>query len=402
VWNVTSQKKIHGLQLTLDGRSYVHWSSGGKNKSHYYSTCVYFNTKVALKGRIHQVLKGNRVDSEPSIISPGSYIFPFEMILPMDLPPTLSGNPDQWIRYSALVFVNFVSGADKFASSEFTILSNHKTIRPELIGAEASKLVGQLADPQAVNILVHGPLTAFTGETYALSIKIQNHGKKPITSITAILRYDYWITGRGSSFGKFERHHGSRLTINEWKLNNLPGLPIEPNSSWEGTVDIVIPQGLLTSLHSSFCPNIQNAYMFKVKVSAKSNAFSKATGTTKMPILMANRHANFAVEMPAEAQGPLNQLWLAPAPPNVFDMLPPALSSDVGKSIPSFGGSQPIGFVSAMPGAFIAPHVSEAKLPNYSDQSSYSFITEDLWKPGQTPAWVKSEGISPDVHLSSQ
>jgi hypothetical protein len=390
VYSLLKPKSLHGLHLMLDGRSHVHWSTGSKHKTHYYSTKIFFNAKVPLVGKTTKVAKGEQA----TVLQPGAYIFPFEYVLPMDLPATFeSGWMGAFIRYTVTVFADVVAKADKSTQLTFRVLCNDKLMRPELVGAELTTKTGNFP----VQVHVHGPLTAYVGETYSLTVKIVNNGTKAIESMTAYLRQDIWYNARISGCGNWVRRLAS-ATPRDWAMSNLPGLPIAPGATWEGQVTVTMPPNIVTSLHSTSCPNIQVGYRIKVRLSTTGNIFTKSTGSSKYPILMADRNQAFeALPVPVEPEGPLNQICIAPAPPHVFAMLPPALTPD-GKVLPFCG--QYIGPVSKMPGAFIAPHVSEPNsVPGTFWVSPTSIVSENEWKPGQVPAWVTNEGMNPDLPL---
>lgn len=386
VYSTVKPVIIHGLSLTLEGHSWTHWSTGSKHKTFYYSYRSYFNERIPLLGAVGKESKNTRVD-----LVPGVYLFPFEYVLPMDLPPTLELFQHH-ISYRALLFSEIKGKANKSSELTFCILSNHKLMRSELIGAEVTGMKGgAFGKDEPVKLHIHGPATAFVGERYKIHCKIDNTmGKKAIESITILLRQLEYVYGRVSGSGRMVRHFPVKHLYKEWKLVSLPGLPIGVGASWEGDIDLDIPDSLSTSIHSTMCPNIQNRYYFKLKVTTAGNVFSKASGSSRFNFLMASHNAAFeGLPCPSEPEGPVNTVWIAPAPANVFSMLPPAVSSD-GSIVPC---GRPIGYVGQMAGAHVAVSLPDPK-PQLG--SPNCVITSADWKPGTSPQWVGEEGLSPE------
>lgn len=246
---------IHGLCLCIDGHSNVYWSSGSnKNRTVYCSYRNFFNERVALLGGIGPGAKKSHVD-----LAPGVYLFPFEYVLPMDLPPSFGWNWTYCIKYHVLLHCWIKGKKNKAADLNFRVLANHKLMRSELIGAEVLGVKGgMLSKDENINIQIHGPATALVGEPYTLSCKIDNsRGTKSVESMTVVLRKKEWGYGRWHCSGVMRQKPMGKKQIQEWKLNNVPNLPIAPGTVWEGNVDIQIPNNLTTSIHSTMCPNIQ-------------------------------------------------------------------------------------------------------------------------------------------------
>lgn len=142
----------------------------------------------------------------------------------------------------------------------------------------------------------------------------------------------------------------------------------------------------MTSIHSTMCPNIQYCYYLKLKVATSGNVFFKASGSSCFNILIATNNNQFRnLSCPAEPLGPLKQVWIAPAPPHVFAMLPPAVMRN--GSIVHCG--RPIGSVGLMPGACIATSVPDPYPPC---GTTMCMITNDQWTPGTSPEWVGKKG----------
>lgn len=385
VYSTRKPVQVHGLSLTLCGYSWVYWCSGGKHKVHYHSSQIYFNHTVPLIGAIGDAAKKTQVD-----LAPGVYLFPFEYVLPMELPPSFihpSSSRDP-IEYKAVFHADVKGKSNKTTDIAFRVLPNHKLMRPEQIGTEMLGMKGAFGKDEPIKLLIHGPATAFTGEPYKLHYKIDNTlGKKAIESVSVLLRKKDWFCGKIHGSGRMVRHWPIKSLIQDWKVNTQ----VAAGTSWEGDLEIQIPAGLTTSLHSTLCPNIQNAYYFKLKVATSGNVFSKASGDSRYNFLMADNNRDFeGLTCPAEPEGPLNQIWTAPAPPNIFSMLPPAATKD--GSIVYCGRA--IGPVGQMPGAHQLPSMSLIeKVPLLSH---ISVIKPDEWSPGVTPKWVTEEGLNPE------
>jgi hypothetical protein len=380
VYGLLKKKKLHSLRVALDGRAFTHWSTGSKHKTHYYGTVVYFNIIAALMGQLD---KTDVIELEP-----GAYIFPFEYVLPMDLPPSF--NDRSWanhIRYTVSAHADVAGKANKSAQTFIRLLPDPKSVRPEETLVLTKKLNDTLLTKQLVDLAISGHSTAYIGENYSVEVEIENKGEKAIEAVNVVLKQNSWYCARVSGVGRWVRTYGSWVQVGGWEFKNLAGLPVQPGHSWQGTITFPVPPNLNTSLHSSDSPIIQTAYRVGVKLTTAGNIFTKCKGSSKFLVLMASRNLQFEyMTPPPEPQGPLNELISAPAPPGIYGQLVPGLWN--GNRIPDCGAGR-LGPIAALPGA-LKPIQAILK------QGS-GLVTDADWTHGKTPAWVKpdAEGLSP-------
>lgn len=156
VYGLLKPKKLHAIRIIIDGRQFTQWSTGSKNKTHYYGTCVFFNSTATLVGSSNK---------KESLVQPtGENIFPFEYILPMQIPP--SYNSTAWsgcIRYTATAFVDIAGKPNKVNIQHLTVLSHPSSIRSVDNLVFTTKLDTALLSKKAVQLAIEGASVAYTG-----------------------------------------------------------------------------------------------------------------------------------------------------------------------------------------------------------------------------------------------
>ena len=385
ILRVANLRKLFLLQLELDGCSSVRWAHGKHN--FYSSTQSYLNARIPLIGH----LGIRRKDEQPSLLSPGLYIFPFEFTLPMELPPSFHDTMcNASIRYQARASVdNRISGPGEYYFVNFRVLSNPNTFMEYVVGkmpleeqkAAIEGVKGALTKSSSVLLEVLGPPIAYIGELYAVKVRLENHSAKPIESLTAYLRMERQYHGQltGDSW-KLRTSIPRWYVVEKWCLSTLPGFPVAPGATWEGEVQCQLSASLATSMPATLCPNIQVSYRFQIKVATAGNMFTKAQGKSKYGLFLAQHNLAYPrIIPPTSLQGALNQIWISSPPHDpslesrLTSLLPPGRSRD-GITLPVWGPS--IGSI---------PKLSSAKLvPHFSWDSNCMD-----WTHGSVPSWIK-------------
>jgi hypothetical protein len=406
IYNVLAKKKFHSIRLTLDGRSYTQWAVGYKHKVHYYATVVFFNTTSALVGKLD---KTQDIEFEP-----GCHIFPFEYVLPMNLPPSFQDR--LWAnfnRYTATAHVDMSSGkANKTSAAFITMLSDPRTARPDESLSITNKLNDSLVTSQLVHLVASGHTTAYAGENYSVDVKLENKGNLPIIAISIFLMRNNWFCGHIHGTGSMHRRSSTWDQIGGWEFKTLAGLPIQPGQPWQGTISFPVPQNATPSLHSSFSPLIQSAYRVKVKLATSGNVFTKAWGSSKFLVFMSSRNLQYPhLSPPPEPQGALNELVTAPAPADMWTKIVPGpwdgTMPDTGNvlqkgnltpahPLPASGPGR-IGSVASLPGA-IKPIQAIIK-------EGHGLVSDLAWTMGRIPGWITSseegEGLRPTKGIAT-
>jgi hypothetical protein len=346
VYSCQKAKKLHGLVLQLDGRSRCHIRVHSDKSPTYYSDRTYFFARVPLVGHMDE----NKGKSEnATILAPGSYIFPFEYVLPMELPPSWERENDQpvfapthantsRITYSVIADLNVAGKGDKSVVCEFSVLfSENHTLQPALLAAKTSQNGNPIASSTQVQLHVSAPAVAFMGETYKVSARIENKGPSPIVKMTGELIFNEWYNGVSPWAGpvSWSCFAEKPRVVSIWNIGAAPGFPIAPGATWEMEFELMMPLAdctlpkasgsngtylaigeakhglpLPTSLHATQCPNIQFAYHLEFKVSTSLNDMPK--GSFDLPFYFARRNLP-GMLAPSAPEGPLKTLKMAPS-----------------------------------------------------------------------------------------
>lgn len=388
VFGTQQLRKYHSIRIMIEGYSRTHWSTGsGKNRRHYYGAAMLLNCTAAMAG--------SPVDKKDTfVLGPSVNLYPFEYVLPLNIPHTYEPNGPigsfgcpNVISYRAVGFADVASKANKVAIQSFRVLAHPSHVRLDYSHLQ----MAPVTKTSNMQLEISGPTTAWVGEAYQLSVKVENRSDKPIEYLQVRLKNTRWLSAK-NAWG-WLRTGGVWVPSEKWNCSNLPGLPIAPGQSWSGTVQVNIPAGLIPSLHSSQSPIIQNAYRIGVKLATAGNIFTKTAGSKRFMIIMSDRYREFEhLVAPVEAEGPLGKLISAPAPPELSSKLIPAVSTDP-KVVTCAG--QKFGSIAAYPGAFypvqaIVPYIFQCTL----GKTAYPKVTE--WTQGTPPTWLRpgTEGLN--------
>ena len=389
VFGTQKLRTYHSIRIMIEGFSRTHWSTGsGKNRRHYYGAAMLLNCTAAMAG--------SPVDKKDNFeLGPSVNLYPFEYVLPLNLPHTYEpalpfGIMDaaNVVSYRVVGFADVASKANKVAIQSFRLLAHPSHVRLDYSHLDMAP-VHKTANMQ---LEISGASTAWAGEQYQLNVKVENRSDKPIEYLQVRLKTAMWRSAK-TTFG-WIRPASAWVPVEKWNCSNLPGLPIAPGQSWSGVVQVTIPAGLLPSLHSSQSPILQNGYRIGVKLATAGNIFTKSAGSKRFMLIMSDHYRAFEhLVAPVEPEGPLGRLTSAPAPPDFNSKLIPAVCTD-SKHVVCAG--QKLGSISALPGAFypvqaIVPFIFQCRL----GKQHYPTVKE--WEQGKPPVWLRkgTEGLDP-------
>lgn len=387
---VTLQKaqKIRSIRLTLEGVTRTFWVQNvGRGYIKYEAAAVLFNSTAALAGPLE--------DKKESFLSgPSATLYPFEYVLPLSLPPTYSSPPEpaqyqpfNYVDYRAVGFVDLASKPNLVRTLSFRVLANPSFIPRGL----CSNPMAPIAKDSDVQMEISGSTTAWIGDEYQISVKVQNRGAKPISTLRVRLIYAIWYSARHS--GTWTRAGGVWTPVEHWDFSDLPGLPIQPGQDWEGKIQVTIPINISTSQHSRLSPLIQNAYQIEVIVPSKENVFSPKTRGSRYKIFMADHNRAFELlSAPLEPEGTIGKIGSAPETPDLSSVMVPEPVTDPSLLIMT---GRPLGEVSRYPGAFYPPQTFIPKIANCPIGDSH-YPQPGEWEIGKVPTWLSiwEEGVS--------
>ena len=390
IYGLLKPKKVHSIRVAVDGRTHTYWTTGAKNKTYYYSLYVFFNATSVMVGGFDK--------KEAVTMEPGSHIYPFEYVLPMDLPPSTNDESPyhtNYIRYCVTGFSDVAGSANKSTRWTFRVFpSPHHSLRTDFMSSTSSKLNGAFILKQNVTCSITGPAQVWSGETYTVHAKIENQGQKPLESLSIVLKNHAWACARVSGRGRWVRTRLLQRKADVWEFKTLPQFPVAPGSAWEGDITITMPHGIRPSIHCTLSPLIQNSYSIKVKLATAGNIFTKASGETKYPVVVSDRALIIpGVKAPVEPMGQLGRIITAPAPPGIHPLLVPTQTLN-GKE-PICAG-RALGEIAAYPGA-VMPIQAICKVDGPEWRwVKHCLITEADWTPGTVPSWIKDDdGLKP-------
>lgn len=388
-------KKIRSIKLVVEGISRTHWST--KQKKHYYGTAIFLSTTAALVGPL--------VKSETTTLEPGVYIFPFECLLPSDIPHTYDSGAyvSCYNRYSVIGYVDVASKPNKICTHNFKVLCHPSAVKVD-------HTIPLIIKPREsdIKIALNGDPIAFVGKEFKFGFSIQNLGRSPIAAIKVVLKSSAWFSAReDNGTGKLKRRGGAfSVRLTEWNVasadtnasspensESLLKLPLEAGSSFNGSLSVNIPQGLCPSLHCATSPLIQNAYRLSIKCfgsGTHAQPLKSAGATRKMLLTISDSQLVPGASLPENittTPRSSSSIVTAPAPPAIYPALVPTLSAD-NRSI--LCAHRNFGSVSLYPGA-VTPLQSDEKYAFGNDWLTKHQLKDEEWKKGQIPSWFKLE-----------
>lgn len=375
IFSTTKPILIYGLSVKFEGYSWVTFLEGVNERLH--SCQSFFHNVAPLMGATELEDSRKLVD-----LQPGAFFFPFEYVLPMGLPPTPT-DAMYSVRYRVVISAN-IKGQSSLLTDEFffNVLPNHELIRTDIVESIPVSVPGP---PMPVTVTTSGPATAFFEEPYTIKCKIDNYlGDVPVTSIHIQLIREWHQYAKKNKPSPMLCHRFSDIE-QEWTVTSLKHLPVPKGAKWEGDLDITIShRRTWLSVHSSVCCNYQTGYSIKV-YAVTAEKFDAAVCSYQ--ILVSNRrHGYEDTPAPKEPEGPVGEVWTAPAPTNILSMLPPAARAPYDY-LSSHG--RKIGSVRAMEGATEIPSIHSPITPEGCPRE---FLLKNYeWTPGTRPTWVKEE-----------
>lgn len=90
---LSQDMKMRGIRVKCRGKSHVAWSEGsGDNRRHYSASEEYVDVVLILYGN-------DPSSSSDVVLQAGNHVFPFQFILPLNLPGSFEGKSSCYVRY---------------------------------------------------------------------------------------------------------------------------------------------------------------------------------------------------------------------------------------------------------------------------------------------------------------
>lgn len=380
VYSVTKPIKIRSLCVQFDGRASTSWVDASGSHTHHCANYIFFNQTAAMLGTLDDTAK----DAPNISLEPGSFVFPFEYVLPMDIPPSIN-DTCVWANMNRYQVTGHVDVVDSNGSCNRKSDVYIFTVLPRPSHSKETRSVSSTTD--GIVMTVTGPEQMWAGEEYTFRCKIENGGKKDITDLKMVLigadRYHAKaLSGKGAWATRgFAAGIENRIS-DEW--HHPLGVPVAAGSTWEGDVSFKVPSWRSPSLTASVSPLVQTLYALKVKIASPASS-----GKVKYPVLVADRKIwKVMPNIPVEPMGPLGKLISAPAPPEIYASLVPTLTLN-GKSPVYAGRAFPA--VASYKGAMEPlQEAFDIDAPKWASKRDM-VLPKDSWTPGTVPSWVKED-----------
>ena len=300
----------------------------------------------------------------------GFFIFPFEIALPLALPHTyrsiLGDRDDRFNQigancniYRVIVDVQSNVLLPLTFNVPFRVLAHpmHAVLDPSITIAPSTKHA-------QVTVSLQGPSAAWRGETFPLTVSIQNNSTSTIDHIAVKLKMTHWMSGKTVK-SNWKRFGGEYSLKNDWKFPIDPS-PIAPGQHWTNTVAVAMPSEIGLSILSTISPLLQIGHFLTVKA-ISSGKYVHCNGTNKLSITVSDHYRHLEhLTPPTEAVGEVGKIIIAPPIPEMASKIvpSPALqhSSFIPPAVSYFGGTADS--IASLPGA--GPAVSILSLKDNS------------------------------------
>ena len=227
---LTEAMSMRGIILNFEGKAYVHWSTGGKNKRHYRATEKYFDQDVLLFGIWPS--QGSDTVELPS----GRHTFPFQFQLPEGLPSSFEGGVGH-VRYQVKCKIDKPWKFDHNTKRPFTVISildlnqNASTYCRRLQGTKRKHLCCLCCKSGPIEASFHVDRQAYVpGEAVKLFAEISNGTSRAMDKSYVDLKM---VT-------TFHAKHKSKTTKTEVARVERPAIAGFREDSWSGE-NLVIP-----------------------------------------------------------------------------------------------------------------------------------------------------------------
>ena len=256
---LSAPKKTKGISILLSGKAYVHWTEenrmgggmqSGNRTVHYHDTQIIFNDMLIQ-------LWGNGRESQ---LAAGRYEFPFNFQLPSNrVLPMSFESQNGYIRYSLLARIHH--------SRQSPFKRDHTIIRgitvDEIVDINTTQLTAPLLCSNEKTLCclccTSGPISLSVitdrggyclGESISISVEVENHSNRRITSVRAALKQMVTCYARG------------RCHVHNQIIKRIKGPGIEPGatSNWSNEL-LPIP---VTVPSISCCRILKLSYVLTV------------------------------------------------------------------------------------------------------------------------------------------
>ena len=366
-----------------------------------HSSCSYRFGETLLLASACTLAGDPNTYSVPHSLGEGLSIFPFEIALPLTLTHTHRSKDNRHTSrvddvepnsniYRVFVEVTVPPQQVRIAWCHlpFCVLAHpmHAVLDPSITIAPSTKAA-------QVIINLQGPSAAWRGETFPLTVSIQNNSTSTIDHVLVKLKMARWGSGTKNNSkwkrtgGEYKQSFGGEIFENEWKFPIDPS-PIAPGQHWTNTVSIAIPTQIDLSILSTLSPLLQIGHLLSVKAISSGKSVP-CNGNKKHPITVSDHYRTLEhLEPPFEAVGEVGKIIVAPATPEMSSKIVPSPALQTISFIPPavsyIGGTSDS--IARLPGAEPATTVPHTKVHNRFLMEGYH-LTSDKWLPGSVPYW---------------
>ncbi|XP_055312538.1 arrestin domain-containing protein 17-like [Sitodiplosis mosellana] len=181
---LTEEKNVRGVFIQIRGEAYAHWSKKkGKRTKNYTGEEIYLDEKTYFVG-----------GSEGEVrISPGTYNYTFQCLLPAGLPSSIEGKFGH-IRYTANVVLDIPMWVNKKFVNPFTVIKPINLNDDRILREPISKAMRKTflkcccCATDALEIVVRVPVGGYTpGQFVNLEIEVKNKSNEPVSEFTVEL-----------------------------------------------------------------------------------------------------------------------------------------------------------------------------------------------------------------------
>lgn len=291
VWNVGNPKFITGMFLKFKGVSKTSWrvaeQQGPATKYHKQEASVrYFDTKALVDlSPISQRVEGGR------LVGPGSYVFPFEYVLPEHLPSTFKGEKGS-IRYSVLAYILMAEGGIKEVETPLTVLRALAGPSPQIAQKKGGNAISGIFSSSKVSYSITVPFHGYIGEILPINVVINNSaGKKPVVELVlTLMQYVRYQGKREGWFSDSWHTKSESAVVSSLVIGEKSGFPVAVGSKWTGDVKLKLP--LTTpSIDDASSPILTVFYCLNVKISCGGLFFEDAS-TKDFALILTKRYTS--------------------------------------------------------------------------------------------------------------
>jgi hypothetical protein len=275
-FNVGMPKKIRGVRVHFHGEQHTEWTEeesyvdfNGQMSSRtriYSETVNFFN--------VYTTLWGNKRHGDSLVIDSGTYLWPFQFILPPNLPPTYQSSYG-YTRYYCRAYVDIPWGRDKEVKTYLIIHVHYASIKivPELyLGKKHYR------GDQQINLLANlASNITYAGRPQNLHVVLTNQSNKEVTHMTITLK-------RHTTYFAEGRHRYFRANV--FKITVKDGFPCFGGQRYERDIAFNVPRDVLPSMPREISPLIRLYYTLSIDCNCKG-LFSGSV-KTKIPVVISN------------------------------------------------------------------------------------------------------------------